>query len=63
MFTFLTCDPCDLDLKSSESKMKRGHVLSKTNQHIKYESSLINNSHDNDLKQCLHFCTSDHCDL
>ena len=47
MFTFLTGDPCDIDLKSIESKFK-GHVLFKTNQYVKYESSVINSSLDNE---------------
>ena len=38
MFKFLTDDPCDLDLKSSESQTNKGHVLSKTNQHVKMKT-------------------------
>jgi len=48
---FSTGDPCDLDLKSSISKIiNRDHVLSKTNQHVKYESSVIQSFHFNEWK-------------
>jgi len=60
MFTFLTDDPCDLDLKSSESKTNKGHVLSKTNQHVKNKRYVINSSQDNEWKTfCLKSVPSD----
>ena len=46
MFTFFTNDPCDLDLLPSEFKINRGHVLIKPNQHVKYDSSIINGSQE-----------------
>jgi len=39
---------CDLDLWPSEPKINKGLVLTKTNQHITYESSMINNSQENE---------------
>jgi len=43
-----TNDSCDFDLWSSELKINRCHVPTKTNQHVKYETSVINNSEDNE---------------
>jgi len=40
-----------------------GHVFIKTNQHVKYESYVINSSKNNEQKPCVHFFTSDPCDL
>jgi len=50
MFTFLTGDPCDLDIKSSESKIYRGHVPTNTNKHVKYDSSVINSCQEIEQK-------------
>jgi len=33
-------------------------VLTKTNQHVKYKSFVINSSQDNEQKPCLHYCTN-----
>jgi len=41
MFTFYTSDPCDLDLQPYEFKINRVLVFTKTNQHVKYDSSVI----------------------
>jgi len=54
MFTFFTSDPCDLEFKPSESKINIGHVLNKTNQHVKYDSSVITSSKENEWKQCFY---------
>jgi len=62
MFTlFYNCDPCDLTLWPSESKINRGLVQTKTNQNITYESSVINSS-QNEQKPFI-FYQSDLCDL
>jgi len=50
MLTLLTGGPCDLDLKSSKSKINRIHVLFEKNQHVKCESSVINSSQENEWK-------------
>jgi len=42
-------DPCDLDLWPCKLQTNKGHVLTMTNQHVKYESSMIN------IKQKLFF--------
>ena len=34
--------PPDLDLRPSDPKINRGHLLAMTNQHVKYEDSVIN---------------------
>ena len=48
---FYKSDPCDLDLSPSEpNRINRGIVLTKTNQHVKYESPVTNNFQDNDWK-------------
>jgi len=36
-----------------------GQVSIKTNQHVKYESYVINSSQDNDQKACVHIFTSE----
>jgi len=41
---FHKSDPCDIDIRPSNTKSKGGHVLTKTNQQVKYESSVIHNS-------------------
>ena len=43
-------DPCNLELSSSELKNIRTCALTKTNQHVKYESFVINSSQDNEQK-------------
>ena len=40
-----------------------GQIFIKTNQHVKYESYVINSSQDNDQNACVHIFTSDPCDL
>ena len=42
MLTILTIDPCDLVLTPNKSKINMCHVLTTTNQHVKYDSSGIN---------------------
>ena len=37
-FLFYKSETCDLDIRPCESKSNRGLVLTKTNQHVKYES-------------------------
>ena len=44
-------------------KIYRVHVLTKTSQRVKYESSVINSSQDNEQILRLHFKRSDPCDL
>ena len=56
-----TSDSCDLDLKPYESKINRGHVLIKTNQHVKYDSTVTNSSQENEWKPF--FYKKDPCDL
>jgi len=48
MFTFLTTDPWGLE--PCESKVNMGHVHTKTNQHLQYNSSVINSSKKNHSK-------------
>jgi len=62
-FLFLTFDPCEFDLKSSELKFKSGHVLSTTIQHVKYESSVIKNSSQDKEWKPFCFYKSDPSDL
>ena len=50
MFSVFTSDHCDLDLKSCESKIYRGHVPTNTNQHVTYDISVINSFKDIDQK-------------
>ena len=50
VYIFFTSDPGDLDLKPSEAKIIRGHGITKTNQHVEYNSSVINISQDNECK-------------
>jgi len=51
-------DPCNLDPWPGEFKNIRGRVLTKTNQHVKYESSVINSSQDNEQKHVYIFFTN-----
>ena len=50
MFTFVTSYPCHLDLESSEAKINWGQVLTKTNQRVKYDSSVTSSSQENEQK-------------
>jgi len=50
LYFFLKSVSCDLDLLLSEPKINRVFDLTKTNQHMKYESSVINSSQDNGRK-------------
>jgi len=40
------------------TKTTRTLVLTKTNQHVKYKSFVINSSQDNEQKPCLHYFTN-----
>jgi len=57
---FYKKDSCNLDLWLSEPNINKGHVRAKTNQHVKYESSVMKSYQDNELKTLLNF---DPCDL
>jgi len=50
MCTIFTSNPCDLDLVNSKST---GHGLTKTNQHVEYNSSVIKISQDGERKPLL----------
>ena len=51
MFVFFyKSDPYDLTLWPSELKIKIGHVPTNTNRHVKYETSVVNSSQDNEQK-------------
>jgi len=50
------------DLQPGESKINRANVLTKTNHHVKYDSSVINSSQANEWKPYL-FYKKDPCDL
>jgi len=49
-FLQVTLVSCDLDLKPSDAKIIRGHGITKTNQRVEYNSSVINISQDEELK-------------
>ena len=52
MFTFFyKSDPCVHDLWPTELTINRGNALTKTNQHVRCESSVIQSFQDNQLKQ------------
>jgi len=42
--SFLQSELCDLDLRTKEHEINRGQALTKTNKHVKYETSVINSS-------------------
>jgi len=56
-------DHCDIDLWPSDFKINTGHVLAKTNQHLKYEIFVINKPQDNELKTLLFLYKIDPCDF
>jgi len=58
---FLQKRPCGLDLWPKEHKIDRGQALTKTTRHVKYETSVINSSQDNEGKPF--FTKSDFSDL
>ena len=50
-YFFYKSDLCDLDLWPKEHKINRGQAPSKTNKHVKYETSVVNSSQDNKSSQ------------
>jgi len=60
---FYKSDYSDLDFWPNKLNVNMGHVSIKNNQHVKYESYVINSSQDNKQKAYVHIFTSDICDL
>ena len=54
IFVFTKVTLVTLPLYQMNSHFNRGHVLTKTNQHVKYERSGINGYQDYEQKSCLH---------